>query len=560
MPHDRIGARDHDRNRSLGFLAVAWMEFFTVHGPGDVQGEAVELGDEYAGFVVDCYALTTAGRLSYDSAFFSRPKGCDKSGMGSRFALFEALGPCRFGGWAKGGEVYRDPWGLAFEYVYSPGEPMGRHVTVPFIRCMATEEGQTGNVYDSIYFNLTEGPLSAVPGLNVGLTRTLLPGGGEITPSTASSASKDGGKETFVVFDETHLYKTPELRRMYATVTRNLRKRKKIAGTWFLETTTMFAAGESSVAEETYKLAERIREGKARRERLWFDHRYGECEDLSDEEALRAAVEEAFGEAMAWNDLDGIIDGFYDTRESTADSRRYFLNAPGSAIDAWIAEYEWAAQLDVEKVVADRDVITLGFDGSRKRTDAVTDATALIACRVSDGHLFEPLEKSVWEQPEGPGGEEWQVPTSEVVAAVDECFRRYTVVGFYADPAKWESYVAGWEAKYGKRLKVKATQAHPIEWWMTGGRVNFIVRALERFRNAVVDGELSHDGSYALTRHVLNARRRLTRSGVQIGKEHPESARKIDAAVAAVLAYEARLAAVAAGLGRTTSAVPRKVR
>lgn len=30
---------------------------------------------------------------------------------------------------------------------------------------------------------------------------------------------------------------------MYATVTRNLRKRKKGAGTWYLETTTMFAPG-----------------------------------------------------------------------------------------------------------------------------------------------------------------------------------------------------------------------------------------------------------------------------------------------------------------------------
>jgi hypothetical protein len=37
---------------------------------------------------------------------------------------------------------------------------MGQHVRTPYIRCMATEEGQTGNVYDSVYFNLTEGLLS----------------------------------------------------------------------------------------------------------------------------------------------------------------------------------------------------------------------------------------------------------------------------------------------------------------------------------------------------------------------------------------------------------------
>ncbi|CAO0836172.1 hypothetical protein SMICM17S_07179 [Streptomyces microflavus] len=90
------------------------------------QGDPVRHGDEYTGFVVDCYAVDdNEGRLLYDSAFFSRPKGCDKSGLGARVGLFEALGPARFAGWAEGGEVYRDPWGLGFEYTYEPGEPMG---------------------------------------------------------------------------------------------------------------------------------------------------------------------------------------------------------------------------------------------------------------------------------------------------------------------------------------------------------------------------------------------------------------------------------------------------
>jgi phage terminase large subunit-like protein len=74
-----------------------------------------------------------------------------------------------------------------------------------------------------------------------------------------------------------------------------------------------------------------------------------------------------------------------------------------------------------------------------------------------------------------------------------------------------------------------------------------IVRAVEQFHSAVVDGDLTHDGSSALTRHVLNARRRVGRSGVTIAKEHPDSMRKVDAAIAAVLAWQARLDAVAAG-------------
>lgn len=555
MPRTLVRASGHERARSLGYLALGWMEFFVVHGPGDVQGQPVAHGDEFGGFVADCYALEPGGRLLYDSAFFSRPKGCDKSGLGARLSLFEAFGPCRSAGFAEGGEVYEDPWGLGFRYVYEPGEPMGRHVQTPYIRIMATEEGQTGNVYDTVYFNLTDedAPLSQIPGLDAGLTRIFLPGGGEIMPSTASSASKDGGKETFVVFDETHLYNTPELRRMYNTVTRNLRKRKRGAGTWYLETTTMFAPGQESIAEGTYELAERLRErdedGSRRhrklRERLLYDHRWGECEDLSREEQLRAAIREAFGEAIEWNDVDAIVDEFYDTRKDPADSRRYFLNARTSAADAWLDSGEWAACADATKSIADGETVTLGFDGSVRE-----DSTALAVCRVSDGHteLVEVGGRlACWEKPED-ADDEWQVDREEVDAAVEVAMNRWRVVGFYADPPHWQDYVDRWNEMYGARMRVKATQARPLEWWTNRPKV--MVAALARFHDAVLAKGMSHDGSSTLTRHVLNARRRIGTSGLTIAKEHPKSRRKIDAAMAAVLAYECRADAVALRLDR----------
>ncbi len=66
---------------------------------------------------------------------------------------------------------------------------------------------------------------------------------------------------------------------------------------------------------------------------------------------------------------------------------------------------------------------------------------------------------------------------------------------------------------------------------------------------AIMNGEVTHDGSAALTRHVLNARRRATRTGYLLYKAHPESPDKIDAAYAAIMAWKARLDAVSAGLG-----------
>lgn len=550
---ERVQASTHDRQRSLGWIAIWWIETFCVHGPGDVQGEPVALDEEFAAFILDSYALDDTGRRLYDSAFISRAKGRSKSELAGFITLFEAMGPARFDGWAEGGETYeRD----GFVYTYQPGEPIGKLVTAPVIRCLATEEGQAGNTYDNVYFNLTEGPLgNGLPRDSAGLTRIFLPGGGEIIPSTASNSSKDGGKETFVVFDETHLYTTRELKRMYDTVRRNLAKRKA-AEPWSLETSTMYLPGEKSVAEETHDLAKLIREGKTKIQRLLFDHREADADiDLSDPEQVRAGIREAYGPFAEVMDVERILSEFYDPRNDPQDSRRYYFNQPTSSKDSWVSSPEWMA-CAATKEVAKGDEITLGFDGSRKRTRGVTDATALIGCRVSDGHLFEI---KVWEQPDGPAGEGWEVPITEVDYEVRQAFERFNVVGMFADPAKWESYIAQWEADFGKKLKVKSSQAHPIEWWMTGNRSYLVVRALEQFQNAVIDKELTHNG-LALTRHVLNARRRIGRSGMTIAKEHPESPNKIDAAIAAVLAYQARLQALSKGEATKTTFVPRRIR
>jgi hypothetical protein len=202
--------------------------------------------------------------------------------------------------------------------------------------------------------------------------------------------------------------------------------------------------------------------------------------------------------------------------------------------------------------------VVLGFDGSKSRKRGTADATALVACRVSDGHLW--LLKA-WEQPEGPTGDDWEVPAVEVDAAVHDAFKkRFNVVGFYADPAKWESYVATWEAKYHGRLKVKAGLKHPIEWWINQGRSIIVTRAIDKLHTAIVDGEMSHDGGFILTRHMLNARRRKGPSGIWIGKEHPDSSNKVDAAWASVAAYAARIDAIAAGIGGKPAGYVKRVR
>lgn len=480
--------------------------------------------------------------------------------------MFEALGPARFIGWARGGEIYRDPWGLGFEYVYEAGEPMGGPVLAPFVRCLATEETQVGNVYATIYYNLTDedAPLFYVPGVDAGVEKILLPQGGEIRASTASGSAKDGGKETFAIFDETHLYTTPELRRMYNTVTRNMRKRKLIAGTWYLETTTMFAPGEESVAEATFAEAEALREARKKkgRHRLLYDHRWGVVKDLTDEPLLREALREAYGDAMLWIDLDGLIDEFYDTRKSAADSRRYFLNAQTSTSDAWLAAHEWEACARPDRSLKKGELVCLGLDGSIR-----DDSTALVAISLT-GHI---QLIGCWEKPAGPEGENWQVDREDVDAVLSEAMKYYRVVGFYADPAHWMDSLSRWHNEYSAKMKVKASAARPLEWWTNRPRA--MVSALERLHEAVLEERVSYtpaadrvgreaELALVLTRHFLNTRRAPSRSGLQVRKEHPHSSRKIDATVATCLAYAAVGDALAAGVGKpsNTAYAARRIR
>jgi phage terminase large subunit-like protein len=517
---------------SLGPQLVQWYETYLVHGPGDVMGDPIELDDEFYEFIVRAYRLDPeTGRRVYRRAFLSRAKGRAKSELAGMMVCAEALAPVRFAGWDAN------------------GNPVGKSVKTPFIRCLATEEGQSGNTFDNVstmMAHLVEKHGDTFPGIDFGRSsqtssRILLHAQhGEIVPSTASGASKDGGKETFAVFDETHLYTLPELRRMHDTVRRNLRKRRE-AEPWCLETSTMYRPGEESVAERTHAYHQAIVEGRVKEKGLLFNHREAPPDvDLSDRDSLMRGLQAAYGPASAWMDLDGIIAEIWDPQNDPSDSRRYWLNQVVAASDAWLAPNEWGKVADATKFLADNDTITLGFDGSVR-----DDSTALVACRVEDGHLSL---LDCWEKPEGPAGDGWQVDRVAVDAAVAAAFDRWNVVGFYADPAYWADTIDRWMAEFGPRLRVRASQQRPLEWWTN--RPKAMVDALERFHEAVLTQQLTHDGGTVLARHVLNARRRVGRSGITISKEFPGSPRKIDAAMAAVLAYECRGDAVTAGYAR----------
>jgi len=508
--------------RTLGEQVLVWCSEWIRQPDGPDAGGPWRFTREQVLFVLHWYAVDHRGRWLYNRGVLRRAKGWGKSPVVSALALAELCGPVRFGGWD------------------ARGEPVGVSQAAAWVQLAGVSEKQTTNTMSMVLAMVAESPMVDEYGLDVGLTRIFTAAGGRLEPITASAPTAEGARPSFVIQDETHHWTDSNGGTKLDRVNRRNLGKSRDGSARMLETTNAHAIGEQSVAERSHEAYLAIREGRSRATGLLYDSREALGVDLADDDELMQGLAIAYGDST-WVDLERIRDEVLDIATPPEDSRRFYLNELAAANDAWLSEIEWAGCADPTAVVADQERVVLGFDGSRKRKHAVTDATALVGCRVSDGLLFVV---GCWEEPNGPAAADWQVPTTEVDAAVASAFDRWDVVGFYADPALWESHIVAWEARYSKRLVVKATADHPVQWWMSGSKA---VMAVERFKAAVLDQELRHDGDYTLTRHVLNARRRESRFGWSIAKEHPQSARKIDAAMAGVLAWQARLDAVAVG-------------
>lgn len=554
MPHDVIRAPGHNRRRSLGWLATRWIEALCLYGRGDVAGRrlhtafegAIPLTYEVVELIVDAYALEADGRRMYDMVFYSRPKGSNKSGVAAWIGLFEALGPSRFDRWAEGGEVYEF---CGFRHVYEKGDPIGRPINHPFLRMMATEENQVrsgAGVYNEFTYSLKNGPLRLAfeRDDDIGVSKVLLPDGGEVRPDTASSAAKDGGLESWACFDEAHLYYKPELIRMFETVNRNLAKRNE-AQPWAFIPTTMYEPGRGSIAELLHEEAREIRAGTAAASRLYFNHRYASPDtNMDDDASFEAGLREAFGDAAGYNDIKGIMQRRRSKTASREYTAQFFLNQATASGGRAFDLAKWDASL-VEKTKRYRkagEMITLGFDGSRTQ-----DSTSLAATHVASGFQWRI---ATWERPELAGAD-WEVPEDEVDAAVEDAFRTYRVALFYGDTSKWEAAMSRWAGKYNHEKD--ETKAIVVKWPVQLHKKTAV--AIKSYANAISNGEVPHGDDPLARRHLANAYR-LPQNFTDddgsplwlIMKERPQSPNKIDDAYAKVLSWQARNDAIARGV------------
>lgn len=509
--------------RSLGYAGLAWGLKNVLQPDGPRKGKPFKPTAEQVRFILWWYAIHADGRFVFVSGMYQRMKGAGKDPLGGFLCLLELLGPCRFDGWLP------------------DGKPRVVAHSAPWVAVTAVSQEQTRNTMSLLGPMLPDAAREKY-GVDVGkeLWHTTA---GMLQTFASSYRSLEGKRTSFVLMNETHHWVAGNSGHDMAEVIENNGVKSRDGSARTLAITNAHVPGEDSVAERMWDgyqawLAGRLVDDEP--PYLIDSLQAPPDTDIADDDSLRAGILAARGDAE-WLDVDRVMKAVRDPRKPVSQSRRYFLNQVVASEDAWLTAPEWDRLAAPDKVVGPDDEIVMFFDGSLN-----DDSTALIGCRVSDGHVFEIAG---WDKPHGPAGETWEVDKNAVNYDVRRAIQERNVLAFFGDVLHFEGMHDEWSALLGPSALLWAQEGkfkHATAWDMRGKLKEFTL-ACERTEADVRAGDFTHDGSPALRGHVLNARRRPNRFGVSIGKEGRESSRKIDRAVCAVGARMVRRMLIESG-------------
>lgn len=186
--------------------------------------------------------------------------------------------------------------------------------------------------------------------------------------------------------------------------------------------------------------------------------------------------------------------------------------------DSWMPHGAWDAVADEAVTPGPGERIVMAFDGS-----ASGDSTALIGCTLGPKpHLFVI---GLWEN---PGDARWRVPRLEVAERIAEAFAYWDVRELAADPWGWRTELEEWAGKHGPSRVLEWNTAHAQR----------MAPATDRMFQAVTTGAVSQDGDPRMAAHFAHCVAKSTTLGDLVSKDKKNSPRKIDAAVAAIVALD----------------------
>jgi phage terminase large subunit-like protein len=481
---------------SHGIKASDFINTFAVVTKDSVGGKAgtpMQLRDWQKNLLESAFAADGDG-FRHSVSLVGQPRKNGKSALASGIALWSLLtGP-------RGGEVYscaadKDQARIVFGEAKKMLENEPELSEMAKIYRDAIEIPSTGSVY-----------------------RVL----------SAEAFTKEGLSPTMVIFDELHAQPNREL----FDVMQLAQGARGNLATMFCITTAgqkSDSTGQDSIAYSLYQYGQKVARGEIDDPRFFMAWWEAEADaDYRDPKTWEDA-NPGFGDINSAEDFQSTV-----LRTPEAEFRTKRCNQWVSSNLSWLPTGLWD-KLEVEQEISHEDELVIGFDGSFSG-----DTTVLVGCTVpkeegEQPHIF--LIKA-WEK--GPNDDNsWRVNITDVENEIIAfCQKHPRVREIACDPYRWQRTMAYLDELGLPIVEFPSTSAARM------------VKATARFYDAVLEEKITHSGDPLLARHLDNCALKIDNIGPRIVKENRHSNRRIDAAVAAVIAYER------ATVGRMEEVVP----
>jgi phage terminase large subunit-like protein len=477
-------------------LAIEFVENFGIITKDSVAGNAgtpLRLRDWQKELIKHLYASDGSGGFLNRVSLVGMPRKQGKSALASSLAVFDTY----FGG--RGAEVYS----VAAE------KEQARIVFSDAKRMIEANPDLLGMA--KLYRDAVE-----IPSTN-SVYRVL----------SAESYSKEGLSPTAVWMDELHAQKNRELFDVMSLAmgARGAKSHLVSITTAGVKSDT---TGKDSIAYTLYQYGKKVATGEVEDKSFfmaWWEAPHDADHRL--EETWRIAGP-GFDDICSREDYESAV-----RRTPEAEFRTKRCNQWVSSAEAWLPAGAWNECAGDVVITSDTKII-LGVDGSFSG-----DSTVIVGATIpEDDEPVQVFLVKAWEKDLDADGDDWRVDIGDVEATIVDFCQQYSgVQEIVFDPFRW-----------ARTMQVLEDAGFPVvEFPQSPSRM---IRACQKFFDAVVHKQLVHDANPTLSRHLDNAVLKQTPAGPHIKKDARNSPRKIDAAVGAIMAVDR------ATVGRMETVVP----
>lgn len=449
----------------------------TKDSMGGAAGQPIKLRAWQRNILGMVFAHRSDGRRKHRQALIGLPRKNGKSAIGSSVGLYGLLMS------GQGAEVYS-----------CAADKEQARIVFGVARQMVENNPDLGEIIN-VYRDALE-----------------VPSTGSVYKVVSSEAfTKEGLNPSMVLYDELHAAPTDELYNVMSLAMGARRNPLLVAIT--TAGVRSDRSGGDSVCYRLFQYGEKIASGEVVDDSFFMAWWGANDDDNHRDPLVWAEANPGYDDLIDPEDLTSNVG-----RISENEFRTKRLNQWVSSAVAWLPGGAWDACISPsgERDIAAHGACVLGFDGAR-----TGDATALVAVSVAPRPHVKVL--GLWERPKDQP--EWRVPRGEVKDAIRAACRTYDVYEIAWDEFLWLDAAEELEAE-GLPVVVfpqTLTRMGP---------------ATQRFYELVTTRGITHDGDPRLARHLSNAVIKVDTRGARLSKDAKSSPRKIDLAVAAVMAAD----------------------